>query len=267
MFFILSKIVPFVMLPSNFLFIAGLLGLLLLTTRFRRAGMRLLIVSFILLVLVGILPVGNLLVQPLERRFPVWDPAHGVPDGIVVLGGALNPLLSRIYGAPQLNGSVERVTVIPLLARTYPHARIIYSGGDASLLADEGREANYLYPLLDSFGVPRERVMLEDRARNTYENAVFTKQLMQPKPGERWLLVTSAAHMPRAIGCFRRAGFAVEAYPVDWNTRPGVTLWPGSHIAHGLQILDFAAHEWTGLLAYWLRGRTSEFFPSPAAAR
>jgi uncharacterized SAM-binding protein YcdF (DUF218 family) len=267
MFFILSKIAAFVLLPSNLIFIVGLLGLVLLTTRFRRAGGRLVIVSFILLVVVGILPIGNLFVQPLEQRFPPWDPAHGAPDGIVVLGGALNPLLSRTYGAPQLSGSAERVTVIPLLARTYPNARIVYSGGDASLLATDGRETDYLYPLLESFGVPRERVMLEDRARNTYENAVFTKELMRPKPGERWLLVTSASHMPRAIGCFRRAGFAVEAYPVDWNRLPGVSLWPGSHIAHGLQTLDFSAHEWIGLLAYWFRGRTSEFFPSPVAAR
>jgi uncharacterized SAM-binding protein YcdF (DUF218 family) len=267
MFFILSKIALFVLLPSNFLFIVGLLGLVLLATRFRRTGGRLMIVSFILLVLVGILPIGNLLIQALERRFPPWDPAHGAPDGIVVLGGALNPLLSRIYGAPQVNGSAERVTVIPLLARTYPNARIVYSGGDASLLATDGREAEYLYPLLDTFGVPRERVMLENRSRNTYENAVFAKELMRPKPGERWLLVTSAAHMPRAIGCFRRAGFAVEAYPVDWNTRPGVSLWPSVHVAHGLSRLDSAVHEWTGLLAYWLRGRTSEILPGPAAAR
>ena len=73
---------------------------------------------------------------------------------------------------------------------------------DAGVFGNESREANYLYPLLESFGVPRERVLLEDRARNTYENAVFSKQLMKPKPGERWLLVTSAVHMPRAIGCF-----------------------------------------------------------------
>ncbi len=123
----------------------------------------------------------------------------------------ISPTLSRIYGATQLNGSAERVTVVPLLARTYPNARIIFSGGDASLLENEGREADYLYPMLDTFGVPRERVTLENRARNTYENAVFTKELAKPRLNERWLVVTSAAHMPRAIGCFRRAGFPVEA--------------------------------------------------------
>jgi uncharacterized SAM-binding protein YcdF (DUF218 family) len=267
MFFILSKIVPIVLLPSNFLFIAGLLGLLLLTTRFRRAGSWLLIASFVLIVVIGLSPFGDLLIYTLEQRFPPWHAAGRTPDGIVVLGGAINPQLSRAYGSMQVNGSAERITVMPSMARAYPNARIVYSGGDASLLANEGREASVLPSFLESLGIPRDRVVLEDRARNTYENAVFTKQLVQPKPGERWLLVTSAAHMPRAIGCFRRVGFPVEAYPVDWAMAPPAPIWPSQSIVHGVRALDFAAHEWTGLLAYWLRGRTSEFFPSPAATR
>ena len=209
------------------------------------------------------MPFGAVLKHALESRFPPWDPARGAPDGIVVLGGAISPALSRIYGDTQLNGSAERVTIIPKLARAYPNARIVFSGGDASLFSDQGREADYLYPLLDSFGVPRERVILESRARNTYENAVFTKELVKPKPGERWLLVTSAAHMPRAIGCFRRAGFAVEAYPVDWSTGRSISLMPTNSFAGGLRALDSAVHEWVGLTAYWLRGRTERIFPQP----
>ena len=267
MFFILSKTVAFLLLPSNFLFALALAGLALSLTRFRRAGRRLLIASFITLVLAGVLPIGGALNTALEQRFPPWDPARGTPDGIIVLGGTINPTLSRIYGEPQLDGAAERVTVIPKLARAYPNARIVYSGGDPSLLADNGREADYLYPLLDSFGVPRERVLLEPDSRNTYENATFTKAMVKPKPGEHWLLVTSAQHMPRAVGCFRRIDFPVEAYPVDWHTRPGFRLGVNFYIAAGLGNLDGAVHEWTGLLAYWLTGRTSTFFPSPDAAR
>jgi uncharacterized SAM-binding protein YcdF (DUF218 family) len=267
MFFILSKTAAHLLLPSNFLFALGLAGLVLLATRWRRAGVRLLIACFILLVLAGILPVGKVLNHTLEQRFPPWNPARGAPDGIIVLGGAINPVLSRIYGEPQISESAERLTAVPKLARAYPNARIVYSGGDASLLANKGREAEYLYPLLDSFGVPRERVLLETRARNTYENAAFTKELVKPKPGERWLLVTSAEHMPRAVGCFRRIDFPVDAYPVDWHSGRRIGLWPNSYIAGGLGSLDDAVHEWTGLLAYWLTGRISEFFPGPDAAR
>jgi uncharacterized SAM-binding protein YcdF (DUF218 family) len=266
MFFILSKVAIFLLLPSNFLFIAGLAGLVLLATHFRRAGLRLLIASFALLLLLGVLPFGAILNHVLEHRFPPWNAARGAPDGIVVLGGGINPMLSRIYGATQINQSAERITVIPQLARAYPNARMVYSGGDASLLGDQGREADFLYPLLDSFGVPRERIVLEARSRNTYENAVFTRELVRPKPGERWLLVTSAFHMPRAIGCFRRAGFPVEPYPVDWHTARSLRLLPATKFASGLASFDNAVHEWTGLLVYWLRGRTNQFFPSPTTA-
>jgi len=263
MFFVLSKTVALLFLPSNFLFAIGLIGLVLLATRWRRAGQRLMVASFVLLALAGFLPVGNILIHALESRFPPWDPSRGAPDGIVVLGGAISPNLSRAYGVTQLNGNAERVTVIPKLAREYPNARIVFSGGDGSLLANEGREADYFYPLIETFGVPRDRVTLESRSRNTYENAVFTKELVKPKPGEHWLLVTSAEHMPRAIGCFRRAGFPVEAYPVDWHRPPHVSLLPTAKFAAGLNALDHAVHEWTGLVAYWLAGRTSAFFPSP----
>ena len=265
MFFILSKTAALLLLPSNFFIIAGLAGLVLLGTRWRRAGLRLMAASLILLAIAGFLPLGAWLDHPLESRFPPWDPARGAPDGIVVLGGAISPELSRAYGAVQLTGSAERVAVIAKLARDYPNARIVYSGGDASLLGNEGREADYLYPLLDSFGVSRARVVLENRSRNTFENAAFTKALVERKAGERWLLVTSARHMARAVGCFRRVGFPVEAYPVDWNTRPHLTLLLSSHLAGGLARLDNAVHEWLGLLVYWASRRTTALFPGPVA--
>jgi len=263
MFFVLSKTAGFLFLPSNFLFAIGLIGLVLLATRWRRCGCRLMAASLVLLGIAGFLPVGDVLIHTLENRFPPWDAARGAPDGVIVLGGAINPRLSRAYGKTQLSGNAERVTIIPKLARDYPKARIVFSGGDASLMANEGREADFLYPLLDTLGVPRDRVVLEDRARNTYENALYTKELVKPKPGDRWLLVTSAEHMPRAIGCFRRVGFSVEAYPVSWIKPPEVDWWPTERLASGLNGLDHAAHEWIGLVVYRLSGRSSAFFPSP----
>lgn len=267
MFFILSKTAALLLLPSNLLVLLILIGLALMATRWKRAGRRLAAVSFVLLLAVGLLPVGYVLSHTLENRFPVWDPANGAPDGIVVLGGVIDPELSRVRGQTVLNGAAERVTVIAKLARDYPHARIVFSSGDASLFANKPAEADFLYPLLDSFGVPRARVMLEDRSRNTAENAAFAKALVQPKPGERWLLVTSAQHMPRAIGCFRRAGFPVEAYPVDWRSYPRLQLWPTYQIGNGLSRADNAVHEWTGLLVYWLTGHTGELLPGPRPAR
>ena len=111
--------------------------------------------------------------------------------------------------------------------------------------------------LLDSFGIPRERVLLEGRSRDTYENALLTKAMVHPKPEEKWLLVTSAQHMPRAIGSFRRVGFQVEAYPVDWRTFPKWDISIPYQVSERMALTDEAAHEWLGLLAYRLSGRIS----------
>jgi uncharacterized SAM-binding protein YcdF (DUF218 family) len=148
------------------------------------------------------------------------------------------------------------------LRGAYPAARLVFSGGSGKL-AGGPAEADFVLPLFESFGVPRDRIMLESQSRNTAENARFTMELVQPKPGERWLIVTSAYHMPRAIASFRRAGFAVEAFPVDWRTRAGDEAAPFTALSAGLARTDAALHEWFGLVAYRLTGQTAELWPRP----
>lgn len=262
MFFILSKTVAFLLLPSNILVLCGLAGVILLLTRWRRAGAWLAGSSLVVMALVSFLPVGVFLLSILESRFPPW---HGknAPDGIIVLGGAINPESSATYGSTMVTPDAGRLLAMVKLARAYPHARIIYTSGDASLLGLGKAEAPFVHPLLDDLGIPRERVILETKARNTYENAIFAKEIAQPKPGERWLLVTSAFHMPRAIGCFRKIGFLVEAYPANWRTVPALHRNIRRQLSEGLVLLDLAAHEWLGLIAYRLTGRTDALLPAP----
>ncbi len=269
MFFVLSKTIACLLAPSNFLILLGLLGVVLLAMHYRRAGVRLAITSLLLLAAAGFIPVGLLLGHLLEDRFPPWKPAPGAPDGIIVLGGAIDPELSQARGTPQLGGAAERITTVARLARAYPKARIVYSSGNSALFPTAPPEADFVLPIWERFGIARDRVTLERRSRNTAENAAFTKALVKPKPGERWLLVTSALHMPRAIGCFRRVGFPVEAYPVDWTTPPRLSLrrlLPSFEVSLGLRELDRATHEWIGLFAYWLTGRTSSLLPGPVPA-
>src|SRR6266851_157017 len=264
MFFLLSKILGFFALPSNIVATLATVGVALLFTRFQRAGRRFTTASVVLLLLAGLSPLGNALIYPLEERFPPWDAARGAPAGIVVLGGAIGPHISAARGTPDLNESAERLTAAAALARKYPDAKIIYSGGDARLVIHGGIEAEFAATLLESLGIPRSRVIMEGKSRNTVENAAFSKALADRKPGERWLLVTSAYHMPRSIGVFRRAGFAVEAYPVDWRTRGAIDLvLPFESVTAGLRRTDTAAREWTGLLVYWLTGKSDAVFPAP----
>jgi len=264
MFFMLSKILGFFALPSNFIISLGILGALLLRTRFARAGWRLIVASLLVLAVIGLSPVSNAMMFVLEQRFPPWDPSHGAPDGFIVLGGMIDPAVSAARGTPALNEAAERLTAIAELSRRYPQARILFSGGSAHLIEPRSMEADHAFKVFESFGIARNRILLENRSRNTAENALFSKQLAAPKAGERWLLVTSAHHMPRAMACFRRVGFAVEAYPVDWRTGGGATLIePFGSLASGLARTDAAAKEYVGLLVYWLSGRTLELWPGP----
>jgi uncharacterized SAM-binding protein YcdF (DUF218 family) len=264
MFFVLSKVLGFFAIPSNLAITFGLLGVALLATRLARLGRRLIVASVLALALLGLSPLGNALIIPLEDRFPPWDDTRGAPDGIVVLGGGITPDVSEARPEVALNEAAERVTAAVALARRYPAARIVYSGGSSTLLFDEGSEAASAVRILESLGVPPERVIAEEQARNTVENAVFSMLLAMPQPGERWLLVTSGYHMPRAIGVFRKAGFPVEAYPVDWRTRgPRDLLRPFRTLGSGLERSDTAMREWVGLLVYWLTGRSSALFPGP----
>ncbi len=264
MFFVLSKVLGFIALPSNLLIAIGVVGLILLLTRFTRLASWLIVTSLVLIALAGLSPLGNALILPLEQRFPPWDASRGPPDGIVVLGGAISPDVSAARGAVALDEAAERITATAELARRYPNARIIFAGGSSALVFAEDVEAAFAVRELEALGIARDRITAEEQSRNTIENAVFSRLIANPKPGERWLLVTSAYHMPRAMATFRAAGFPVEAYPVDWRTRgPIDAVRPFASLADGLRRTDTAVHEWIGLVTYRLTGKTSELFPGP----
>ncbi len=264
MFFIFSKFLGFVALPSNLLIEIGIVGVLLLFTQYRRLASWLVVTSIVLTAVVGWSPLGNILILPLEQRFPPWNASRGPPTGLVILGGAVTPDVSAARGTVALNEAAERVTAAAELARRYPDARIIYSGGSNAMLAERIAEAPFAVQQLESLGVAHDRITAEEQSRNTIENAVFSRLIAQPKPGERWLLITSAYHMPRAIAVFRAAGFAVEAYPVDWRTRGWIDASrPFGSLSEGLRRTDEAAHEWIGLMGYRLTGKTNELFPAP----
>jgi uncharacterized SAM-binding protein YcdF (DUF218 family) len=265
MFFALSKTLGIMLLPTNLVISLGVIGVILLFTRFAPAGRKLVIASVVLLAVCGFSPLGNWLLYPLEARFPAWDDTRGAPDGILVLGGAIEPELSAAHSTPVFTSAAARIFAAADLARRYPKARIVFSGGNANLVADDSaKEADYARRAFESFGISPDRLVMEGRSRNTQENAEFSKALIVPKQSERWLLVTSAYHMPRSMGIFRTAGFAVEAYPVDWRVgRPSDLLKFSNLALEGLARVEIAMREWIGLTAYRLTGRTRSFFPGP----
>ena len=113
-----------------------------------------------------------------------------------------------------------------------------------------------------ALGVEESRLVLENRSRNTYENAVFTREMVEPQPGETWLLVTSAFHMPRSVGLFRKAGFDVTPWPADYRTAGTERIGPAQdNVADSLQNLSVATREWIGLVAYRVTGRIDSILP------
>jgi len=265
LFFVLSKTLGVMLLPTNFLIALGMAGVILLVTRLAALGRRLLVASVGLLAICGFSPLGKFLLYPLEQRFPPWDAAQGPPDGIIVLGGAIDPDMSVAHDTAVIRTAPDRMIAAAALARRYPKVRIVFSGGSANLIANDAREADFATDIFEGLGVNKSRLTLERRSRNTYENAEFSKAIAAPKAGERWLLVTSAFHMPRSIGLFRKVGFAVQPYPVDWRVGGRADLLSFTSFAgDGLARTDTGLREWLGLIAYRLTGRTSELLPGPA---
>ncbi len=257
MFYLLSKIFGSFLLPSNLLVGIGTAGAIVAYTGNRALGRKLMAICIAGLLVCGLLPIGDLLLIPIESRFPTSQRGYGHVDGIIVLGGGLE----RIFEA------------IPL-ARENPQAKLLYTGGSIVHDAytkeaekdvrapDDLTEADVAARLFESCGIPRDRLLLEENALNTFENAKFSKVIAAPKHGERWLLVTSAFHMPRAIGVFRRTEFKVEAYPVDRKTAGWSDLFRFRRsFLEQISLADLGTREWIGLLAYRLTGRTSELLP------
>lgn len=262
LFFYVSKLVWFVVQPSSLiaLLLAG--GLVLAIWR-RRWGLRLVALGALGYLVAGFSPLGHWLMMPLEDRFPRPDLSEPV-DGIIVLGGSVDTLVSKGRGVTALNEAAERLTAGAALAKRFPDARLVFSGGSGEILYDGMTEAAGAKRLFARLGIAPERLTLEDRSRNTAENAAFTRDLVQPQPGARWLLVTSAFHMPRAVGCFRAVGFEVTPWAVDYRTSGGDDIWRFfPRASEGLRRVDLAAKEWAGLLAYYLSGRTTALLPHP----
>lgn len=263
--FIASKVLLPLALPGNLLTVLLIAGCTLLfrsTERARCAGRCLVALSAAGFLAFAVLPLGNWLALPLENRFPRPALPDRV-DGIIMLGGAVSPALAAARGEPSLNDAAERVLAFADLGRRYPGARLVFTGGSGALLEGEHREGAAMRAALEQAGLDTGRVLFETESRNTWENVRFSRRLAEPKDGETWLLVTSAWHMPRAVGLFRQAGWPVTAYPVDYRTRGDGRPYLIFDLGEGLDSATPVLKEWMGLAAYRLMDRTDALFPAP----
>jgi uncharacterized SAM-binding protein YcdF (DUF218 family) len=264
MFFVLSKIFWFFAQPLNFAIFLLALGLLLVAARWRRSGLGAMLAALLVLTVSAWTSLGALMLNPLEERFARPAALPERIDGIVVLGGGFEGAINLARGGYELNSGGDRFVETAVLARRYPEAKVLVSGGSGALVLEGEGDADTAPRLLEALGVARDRLILENRSRNTEENARFSYEMVQPQPDETWLLVTSAFHMPRAMGLFRKADFAVIPWPSDYRTsgEEGVGLFR-DNAADSLQNTTMAIREWIGLVAYRLSGRIDALVPGP----
>ena len=265
LFFWASKLVWALISPDSLLLLLWLGGFALLLLGATRYAKILLGCASAFALTVALLPLGDWLVSPLESLFPPLERLPERVDGIIVLGGFVDPSRSHSWQQVQSNQAAERLWAFTALARHYPQAQLLFSGGSGALTAQSLKETEQIPALLQEAGLGARAITLEEQSRNTYENVLFSKALAAPQPQQRWLLITSAAHMPRSVGIFCAQHWSVLPYPVDYRS-DRERLWRVElRFAEHLQDLRDASREWIGLLAYYLTGKTASFLPSQSS--
>ncbi|MBI3505831.1 MAG: YdcF family protein [Proteobacteria bacterium] len=262
--FLASKMLGPLTDPRIPLYFALLAGVALLWTPWRKAARLLLTATMLAAIVLGSAPIGVIAVNWIENRIP---PPARLPDridGIVVLGGDVDSRMMRLRpGTPGFDAT--RQIAMADLARRYPSAKLVYSGGSGQVIQRDDTDSDGARLLLPVLGLDPARVIFENRSRNTYENAVFSRELANAREGENWLLVTSAFHMPRSVGNFRKAGWTIIPYPVGYMTPPDPTDgWTPSLTFEGrMAYLAVALREFAGYAYYYAMGRTDSLFPEP----
>lgn len=265
-FFVASKIAALCLVPGNLILLLFLLAAVLVAfRRTRRWGVGTGSVAAALFMILSLVPVGPLMLASLERRFPPLESCpsllEGPLAGIILLGGSVDP--SRVDGriVDDLNDASDRLWLTAKLARRFPYLPVVVSGGQAFENGIARPEADATVAMLESLGLTREQMVLERNSRTTAENAAMSAL----KAGEgRWIIVTSAFHMPRAVGAFRQAGMSVIAAPTDWRVSDSNSLLQFD-AAINLSTTNRAVREYLGLLGYWATGRSSELLPGPGS--
>lgn len=260
MFFFASKFLWALVAPLNFCALA-LSGGLVATgwpegSLPYRIGRNLIGLVVLIFLAFGVFPFGRDALVILENKYPPLTALPAQVDGIILLGGAIETSLPAPHGLPQTNDHADRILEFARLANQFPDARLIFTGGSADITQTGAKESDLFPPLLSLLGIAPERMTYENKSRNTYENAIFSKYLATPKPKENWLLVTSAFHMPRSVAIFESAGWPVIPAPADYKTDGKLRILPnGLNVAGNLSDFSTALRELIGMAAYTISGK------------
>jgi len=265
-FWILSKIFWSLASPEKLVLILLFAGTVFIWTTKQKLGRGLVSLSALMFFVLTLLPANIFILKPLEERFSVPSELPENVSGIIVLGGSEKSVITWTRGQPSFNEAAERLMAFVALARRYPLAQLIYAGGAGSLSQQNYKSNETARKLFKQLGLTVDRVHFDSKARNTVENAVNSFNLAGQKTEGNWILITSAFHMPRSVGVFRKIGWNVIPYPVDYQTSGELRFdWKFSIMENFLEN-SRGLREWLGLIAYRMTGKTATLFPKPATA-
>lgn len=261
LFFVLSKLAWAILSPLMVLNLLLVLGTVFLLFGYRKVALRFLFPALLFSLSLIIFPLGDWLIYPLEARISQPEQLPENIDGIIVLGGGEDIKTSISWQQPQVGQASDRYFGAALLAKQYPDSPIIFTGGNNLLRFDAGTTpAELSHELLTMVGVEEKRLIIESQSRNTYENFQRLKTVI-PKRNGQYLLVTSAYHMPRSVGIAEKQGISVVPYPVDYRSQTGESRQMDFALFEQFEKLEPAWREWVGLTAYFITGKTSQWFP------
>lgn len=266
---LISRGIWIIIQPSNFLFFILLISFIFQQFAQKKSYQKSLAVKvsafcFVILFFAGYTNLSSWLLYPLESRFQKYtnQATNGPYSGIIVLGGSEKISISTAVVQASLNSYGERLISTAYLSRKFPELPIIHTGG-TRYEPDEWSENDVAKKFFLDVGVNIDRIRFEDKSYNTNTNATESIKLIKEGESQKWLLVTSAFHMPRSVGAFRKVNFNIQPYPVDYKTTLKYDGFFEINFSQNLKNFDIAIHEYVGLIAYYITGRSNELFPSP----
>ena len=254
--YLFSKLIWIVLSPLNLLLIFLVIGIFFMIINMRIVSITFYTISIVFFITVSVFPTGNLILFKLESSYPALTKPPLHIDGILILGGPSNPALTRDHGQVSFNEAGERLTESVRLIKNYSSAKIIFAGGFSKL-----SHSYVAKKFFSEMGIDVSNIIFESKSRNTFENMLYSKKIINPKKSENWLLVTSAFHMSRAINVADKLGWTFIPYPVDFRTsNKFINFKPSLDFLDNINSFDLASHEVVGLISYYLLGRSSKLF-------
>ena len=246
MFFSLSKILNLFFDIYNLIFVFLLISIILLIFKNKKYIFFISISAF-LIIISSLAPTGILLLNYLERDYYESKIPDKI-DGIIVLSGAIEPELTREFKKIQLNESAERLTEFILLSRKKPGVKKIFSGGSAILFDKSLNQSKFASKLFKEFDI--QNIIYENKSRNTYENILFSHKIINPEKYEKWVLITSAYHMKRALLIGNELNWNLIPLAVDFKTNKNIILYKNFKLSKNLYYFNTAIRELLGIIMY-----------------